>query len=325
MQGALSSSHEPLLVAILGPTGSGKSQLAIAIAQRFPTEIVSCDSVAIYRHFEIGTAKPSAAEQRIVPHHLIDVAEPDQPFTAGEYARRARAAVRDIVARGKLPVVVGGTGLYLRAFLEGLFPGPQRCEELRDRLRGRARQRGSPYIHRILSRIDRVAAAQIHPNDEPKLIRAIEVCLATRQSMSHLLRERPRDPLPDFRVLRIGLNPQRELLYERINHRAAQMFDAGLVEETRQLLERYGSSPNAMALQSLGYKQAAQFLRGELTRDQAVAATQQGHRNYAKRQITWFRREPEVHWLPGFGDDAAVVERAVELVTMARGERSHCE
>lgn len=304
-----------LLVVILGPTASGKSALAISLAQTFRGEIVSCDSVALYRHFEIGTAKPAGKQRALAPHHLLDIAEPDQPVTAGEYARQARAVVRDIAARGKLPIVVGGTGLYLRALLEGLFPGPQRSEELRTRLRERVAERGSVHLHRILARLDPAAAVKIHANDAPKLIRAIEVCMASRAPMSELWQQRGRDPLTGFCVLRIGLNPPRKHLYARINQRAQQMFESGLIDETRALLERYSGQKNVTALDSLGYKQAAQFLRGELTREQAVAAAQQGQRNYAKRQMTWFRREPDVAWLEGFGDDAAIAANATELVS----------
>ncbi len=306
---------EPLLVVVLGPTASGKSALAIHLAQEFSGEIVSCDSVALYRYFEIGTAKPTREQRALVPHHLLDVAEPDEPFTAGEYARQARTAIHEIAGRGPLPIVVGGTGLYLRALLEGLFPGPQRSEDLRRRLRAGAAKRGSPYLHRLLTRLDPEAAAKIHANDLPKLVRAIEVCLASRAQMSELWKQRGRDPLRGFQVLRIGLNPPREKLYERINQRAARMFEDGLIEETKSLLERYGGNQNATPLGSLGYKQAAQFLGGELTREQAIAAAQQGHRNYAKRQMTWFRREPDVAWLDGFGDDPAIARKAAELVS----------
>ena len=309
---------EPLLVVVLGPTGSGKSALAIQLAQQFAGEVVSCDSVALYRHFEIGTAKPSREQRALISHHLLDVAEPEEPFTAGEYARQARAAIREIANRGHLPIVVGGTGLYLRALLEGLFPGPQRSEDLRKRLRSRAGERGSPYLHRLLVRLDPQAASKIHANDLPKIVRAIEVCLAGRAPMSELWKQRGRDPLRGFRVLRIGLNPSREELYGRINQRARQMFEDGLVEETKALLDRYGAHKNATPLDSLGYRQAAQFLRGELTREQAIAAAQQGHRNYAKRQMTWFRREPDVLWLEGFGDDPAIARQAAELVSSRR-------
>ena len=309
----MTSLPDPLLLVILGPTASGKSALALHLAERFSGEIVSCDSVAVYRHFEIGTAKPSREERARVSHHLIDVAGPGDAFTAGEYARQARAAIGDISRRGRLPIVVGGTGLYLRALLEGLFPGPQRSDGLRQRLRARAAERGSEYLHRLLRRLDAPAAANIHANDAPKLVRAIEVCLTARGPISDLWRERGRDPLLGFRILRIGLNPPRDQLYERINKRAVKMFADGLVAETRSLLERYGDGRNIAAMHSLGYKQAIEHLRGELKLDQAISAAQQGHRNYAKRQMTWFRREPDVHWLEGFGDQPKIQEQAAAL------------
>jgi len=308
--------REPLVVVVLGPTASGKTALALAIARRFRGEIVNCDSVAMYREFEIGTAKPSAAERAEVPHHLLDCVDPLADVSAGEYARQARKVLREIVLREKhLPIVSGGTGLYLRALLEGLFPGPQRSEELRNRLRARADKRGTEHLHRILRRLDSSAANRIHANDVPKVIRAIEVCLASRQSsrrnMTELWKE-GREPLHGFRILRLGLNPNREDLYARINQRAANMFDQGLIAETEMLLAKYGEQARPLA--SLGYKQAVQFLHGELDRESALAAAQQAHRNYAKRQITWFRREPDVHWLAGFGDDSDIQAEGIAAV-----------
>jgi tRNA dimethylallyltransferase len=302
---------DPALVVILGPTASGKTALSLTLAEKFTGEIVNCDSVALYREFEIGTAKPNAAERVRAPHHLFDCADPAEAVTAGEYARRARQVLTEIGARRHLPIVVGGTGLYLRALLEGLFAGPPRLEELRERLRGRAAIHGSVYLHRILDRLDPAAAEKIHANDIPKLIRAIEVCLASRQRMTDLWQQ-GRDPLQGFRILRIGLDPDRAALYDRINRRAHQMFENGLIEESARLLEKYG--PSALPLSSLGYKQALQLLRGELTRDQAVQSAQQAHRNYAKRQMTWFRREPEVKWLKGFGDEARIQREAMGLL-----------
>lgn len=306
-----SASDLPLLVVVLGPTGSGKTALSLALAERFNGEIVNCDSVALYREFEIGTAKPTAEERARVPHHLFDVADPTSQVTAGEYAWQARQVLREISARHKLPIVVGGTGLYLRALLEGLFPGPRRSEELRERLRGRSRSKDALYLHRLLSRLDRTAAEKIHPHDTSKLIRAIEVCLASQQQMTAMWK-RGREPLQGFRVLQLGLDPDRKALYQRINRRAQQMFAAGLVEETARLREKYGE--RVWALGSLGYRPAGQLLRGELSREAAVAAAKQGHRNYAKRQMTWFRREPDVRWLRGFGDDAAIQQQAGGLI-----------
>jgi len=316
---------------ILGPTASGKTALSLTLAEKFAGEIVNCDSVAMFREFDIGTAKPTAAERARAPHHLFDCVEPTAYMTAGEYSRQAREVLTEIAAGKHLPIVVGGTGLYLRALLEGLFPGPERSEELRERLRERAAKRGSAYLHKILQRLDLAAAEKIHANDTPKLIRAIEVCLASlapsrergsrekvpRQKMTELWQQ-GRDPLQGFRIVRLGLDPDRAALYERINHRAEQMFETGLVEETKNLLEKYGPSIGPLA--SLGYKQAVQLLRGELTREQAVQAAQQAHRNYAKRQMTWFRREPEVTWLNGFGDDPKIQREALERVAVGAKE-----
>lgn len=305
------SSALPLLVVLHGATASGKTSLAIELAERFSGEIVSCDSVAAYRDLEIGTAKPTAEERARVAHHMLDVVSPSEAYTAGDYSRDARVVLAKIVARGHMPIVAGGTGLYLRALLDGLFPGPRRSEELRERLRGIAEKRGETYLARILRRLDPASAMRIHPNDTPKIIRAIEVTLAGRQPMSAAW-QAGRNPLQGFRVLRLGLDPPRRDLYARIDDRAAAMFATGLVEETEQLLARYGADCRPLA--SLGYRQAAMLLGGELSSSDAIAATQQGHRNYAKRQGTWFRHEPEVHWLDGFGDEPEIAAQAIAYI-----------
>jgi tRNA dimethylallyltransferase len=322
--------REPLLVVVLGPTASGKTALALSLARRFHGEIINCDSVAMYREFEIGTAKPSFVERAEVPHHLLDCVHPLADVSAGEYARQAREILREISGdeisdpastaessqhsaekKTVLPIVTGGTGLYLRALLEGLFPGPQRSEELRVKLRARARKKGGDHLHRILQRLDRDAARQIHANDIPKMIRAIEVCLSSRQPMTKMWQQGS-EPLRGFRILRLGLNPDRELLYVRVNQRAAKMFEDGLIDETRELLKKYGES--ARPLSALGYKQAVQFIDGLLDLQSAITAAQQAHRNYAKRQLTWFRREPNVRWLAGFGDDPGIQADAIVAV-----------
>ncbi len=304
---------DPLVLIILGPTASGKSALALHLAERLQGEIVSCDSVAVYHEFDIGAAKPSAGDRRRVPHHLIDVVSPAGQFTAGDYSRLARRALQEISSRNRLPIVVGGTGLYLRALLEGLFSGPPRSDELRQRLRERAAERGPAYLHRLLARLDPAAARTIHANDVAKMVRALEVSITARQPMTEMWQQ-GRDPLQGFRVLRLGLNPDREALYQRINLRAEQMFEQGLVEETKTHLRRYGP---VRPLDSLGYRQALEYMRGTVTLPEAIAAAQQAHRNYAKRQLTWFRREPEVQWFSGFGVEEEIQKRSLELVGAA--------
>ena len=299
------------LVTVLGPTGSGKSDLALRIAQDLDGEVVNCDSLQIYRYFDIGTAKLPVTDRRGIPHHLIDVVNPDEGFTAGEYARQAREIIADISARGRLPVIAGGTGFYLRALLDGLFPGPSRNEDLRARLATRE-QRRPGSVHRLLRRFDPETAGRIHPNDRPKVIRALEVCLVTRRPASELFRE-GRNALTGYRPLKLGLWPDRDALYQRLDRRAAGMFDGGLIEEVQGILER-GFPPGAKPFESHGYRQVLQLLRGELDRKEALFYTQRNTRHYAKRQMTWFRKESDVAWLKGFGDDPAVQQQALGRV-----------
>jgi tRNA dimethylallyltransferase len=298
---------------VLGPTASGKSELAIHIALAIAGEIVNCDSMQIYRRFDIGTAKVPLSARRGVPHHLIDVADPGQVFTAGEYARVARDILGQIAARGRTAVVVGGTGFYLRALLEGLFPGPARDEKLRDRLDRREQNRPGS-LHRILSRLDPVAAARIHPNDKNKIIRALEVRLLEKKPMSELF-DRGRQPLTGFQPIKIGLNPPRSLLYQRLDARAVDIFEQGLIDEVRGLLAA-GVPRSAKPFESLGYKEALGVIEGRITPEQALTATQLETRRYAKRQLTWFRKEHEVHWLFGFGEESAVQQQAHALLPL---------
>ena len=315
------ASLKPLIV-ILGPTASGKTALSLALAERFGAEILSCDSVAVYRHMELGTAKPNAAERARVPHHCLDLYDPNEACTAGDYARHARGVLDKLAERTVLPIVAGGTGLYARALLDGLFAAPQADPQLRALLRHRAEFRGPTALHRTLQRIDPEAAKLIHPNDIPKMIRAIEVSLAARQPMTTQWTQ-GREALTGYRILRLGIDVPREELYARINHRAAAMFAAGLIDETRNLIARFGA--DCRPFESLGYAQAAAVLSRSITETEAITQTAQGHRNYAKRQMTWFRREAEIHplhWLPGPGDSPEITSQAASLVEAHLATRS---
>jgi tRNA dimethylallyltransferase len=305
---------------VAGPTGSGKSDLALAIAQQFHGEIINCDSLQVYRHFDIGTAKLPPGEWRGIPHHLIDILDPDEIFTAGEYARLARETIQAISQRGHLPILAGGTGFYLRALLDGLFEGPSRDQSLRDRL-ARREMRRSGSLHRLLRRFDSATARKIHPHDVPKVTRALEVCLLTHRPVSELFRE-GRDALGGYRTLKLGLLPDRDALYQRLDKRCAAMFDGGLVEEVRHILA-LGFAAESKPFESHGYKQALQFIRGELNLREAIFYAQRNTRQYAKRQLTWFRREPGLVWLRGFADTPGIRESTFERVTsfLAEGAR----
>ncbi len=308
------------LLVIVGPTGSGKSSLGLALAERFGGEIVNCDSVQVYRGLDIGSAKVPVSERRGIPHHLIDIADPPEDVTAGLYSRLARQALCEIQAKNRLPVVVGGTGLYLRALLEGLSPAPQRDEELRIRLQAIGHRRPG-CLHRILRRYDSEAASRIHPNDHQKLIRAIELTLLGGQPATVTQKTR-RNGLQGFRALKIGLSPDRSALRQHIEARATSMFENGLIEETKALLGE-DNSPAAKALQSLGYRQALNVIAGTTTIAEAVDECRTKTRQYAKRQMTWFRREADVHWLDGFGTEKHIESAAIALTEdFLRGERS---
>ncbi len=293
---------EPNLIVITGPTASGKSSLALALAEQLNGEIISCDSVAVYRGMDIGSAKPTPAERARIPHHLIDVVTPDVEYSAGDYGRAARKAVQAITTRGRTPIVAGGTGLYLRALLDGLSQMPPRDEPLRKRLRDAADRRGEAYLHRLLRRLDSSAAARIHWKDAPKLIRAIELNLLERRPTEAAWQAARPEPLTGIRILQFGLAPARTELYRRIDDRCARMFKEGLIEETRTLQELYG--PDCRALNALGYAQAKAALAGQITQEEALTAAQQGHRNYAKRQGTWFRKDTRIQWLQTFGEES---------------------
>ncbi|MBY0374994.1 MAG: tRNA (adenosine(37)-N6)-dimethylallyltransferase MiaA [Bryobacteraceae bacterium] len=299
-------------VAVVGPTGAGKSELAVRLALACDGEVVNCDSLQFYRGMDIGTAKIAEGDRRGVPHHLFDFLEPEEVFTAGEYARRGGEVMREIAERGKLPVLCGGAGFYLQSLLMGLFAGPIRDEVLRKKLSERE-QRRPGMLHRYLRRRDAEAAQRIHGNDVNKLIRAVEVCMQEKRSLTELHEERPRQGLEGFRVLKLGLNPVRELLYARIDQRTRKMFEEGLLEEVRGLLAK-GHREDAKAFESVGYRQAIAHLAGKIDFEQAVSDTAQRTRNYAKRQGTWFRRDAEIAWLEGFGGEEAVFTSALQQV-----------
>ena len=305
-------SDPSLLIVILGPTASGKSALAIRLAEEFGGEIVVCDSTQVYRHFDIGTAKVPPAEQRGVPHHLVDIVEPTEVFTAGEYRRRALAVLDDLRHRGKLAILTAGTGLYLRALLEGLSEAPERSEELRDRLREKASRRGAEYLHRLLVRLDPATATRIAPRDTPKIIRAIEMRLLTGKPVGEI-HGTGRSGLEGYSVKKIGLAPERAALYAKIDARAWEMIRAGWVDEVRALIAA-GVPADSKPFQFIGYSELRQHLEGGLSENDAVTQIQQGTRQFAKRQITWYRRESGVNWLPGFGDDPKIQSAAIEIV-----------
>ena len=303
----------PRLVVILGPTASGKSALGISLAKRLGGEILVCDSTQVYRRFNIGTAKVPAAEQQGIAHQLVDLVEPDQVFTAGEYRRRALKILDDMRRREKLPILTAGTGLYLRALLEGLAEAPLRSEELRERLRAKAEMHGPEHLHRVLARVDAESAARIAARDTQKIIRAIEMRLVTGKTVGEIHRS-GRDPLAGYEVIKIGLLPPRAALYERIHARVEAMIRDGWIEEVQQLVAD-GVSADAKPFQFIGYAEWREQLAGRLGKEEAIGRIQQATRNFAKRQITWFRKEGAVHWLEGFGDDPEIFAAALMKIS----------
>jgi len=303
------------LVTVVGPTASGKSALGVWLAERLGGEVVACDSTQLYRGFDIGTAKPSASECRGIPHHLIDVLGPREEATAGGYRQLALAVLHDLRVRRKLPILTVGTGLYLRALLEGLAEVPQRSEELRARLRAAAEDHLPGHLHKILKRLDPETASKIAPADEQKLIRAIEVCLLAGKPISELHRE-GRVPLEGWRALKIGLNPPRDQLIERIQARTDAMVERGWLEEVKSLLAN-GTSEDAKPFDFIGYRELRSVLQERISLAEAREAIQQATRRYAKRQLTWFRREQGVHWIFGFGDEPAMQAEAMDWLRSA--------
>jgi len=312
----MSASDYPGVV-ILGPTASGKTRLGTALAARFHGEIISCDALQVYRFMDIGTAKATPAEREKVPHHMLDLQDPGENFSAGEYQRTARQYLDAVREQGRLPFVVGGTGFYLRALIDGLFEGPGRSDDLRARMRRIIESRGPGSLYRALRRIDPQTAARITPADSARIIRAYEVYLLTGRPMSWW-QGRPRDALRGYRWLRLGIETPRPLLYDRINTRVADMFDKGFIEEVRGLLGRFPR--DCQALKAIGYREVVAYLEGELSLEQAIEQTQQESRHYAKRQMTWFRSDSRVIWLDGALDPETLEAGAARLVADFLGD-----
>ena len=302
----------------MGPTASGKSELGIALALSCGGEVINCDSVQVYREVEVATAKVPLAERRGVPHHLIDFVPPEVSYTAGEWARAAAAVIDEIEARGRLAVLVGGTGLYLRALREPFFPGPKTDERVRRRLTEVRARRGPEHLHKMLARLDPQSAARLAPRDWSRVQRALEVRLQTGRPMSEQAPARPAPPPFAQRIRVFALLPPRAELYRRINERAEAHFAAGLVEEVCRLLDK-GVPADSNALGAHGYRRVVEYLRGERDLASAVEQTKLDVRHYSKRQLTWFRREPGVEWVEGFGDDPAVQERVIKAVASRAG------
>jgi tRNA dimethylallyltransferase len=314
----MSAPPELSLVAIVGPTASGKSALGVWLAEKLDGEVVACDSTQLYRGFDIGTAKPTEEERRGIAHHLIDVLDGAEEATAGGYRERAMGVLQDLRERKRVPIFTVGTGLYLRALLEGLAELPQRSVELRNRLRESAAEHEPGYLHRMLCRLDHASGDKIAPADEQKLLRAIEVCLLAKKPLSAVHRG-GRTRLEGWRAVKIGLLPAREVLYERVNARTDRMLARGWLEEVRKLVES-GVPENAKAFGFIGYRELRSVLRGKMTLGEARGAIQQATRRYAKRQMTWFRKESGVQWLTGFGDEGRIQREALEKVRAALGE-----
>lgn len=305
----MNPNRKPPLIVIAGPTGAGKSTLALRVCEEFSGEIVNCDSLQLYRGFHVGTAKTPESERRGIPHHLLDVLDPSGGYSAGEYARVSRNVIQEISSRGRLAVVVGGTGFYLRALLDGLPVLPESDKATRARLILREEKKPGS-MRRLLTRLDPPAAQRIHPSDTQRLMRAVEIRLLSGQLSPPAFETAP---LTGYRVLKIGLDPERALLYKVLDARTRQMFAAGLVQEIETLLEQ-GCTGDEKPFESLGYRQALAFIRCETTLERAVYLTQLETRHYAKRQWTWFRRDPEIQWLSGFGNDIPVIEQCSRMI-----------
>ena len=312
---------KPIAVAILGATATGKSALALAVAERFDGEIVNCDSTAVYRGFDIGTDKIAAADRRGIPHHLIDIADPTDDYTAAQYARDAAAAIRDIHSRGRLPILAGGTGFYFRALTRGLFPGPGRDTELRARLESIAARRGVTFLHRMLGKVDPASALRIQPRDLKRLVRALEVFFVTGRPLTAHFAETA-SPIPDVEVVAIGLRLPAADISARVTRRVDEQFDRGLLDEIRTLLAR-GIPEDARPFGGLVYRQAMEHLKGVRDEASTRALIVQENRRYARRQLIWFRKEPNLSWFDGPGESAAAIAGVQHLIAERLQEREH--
>ncbi len=301
------------VIAVMGPTASGKSALGIALARRFGGEVLNCDSVQVYREIEIATAKVPLAERQGVPHHLLDFVPPETNYTAGAWATAALAMIEEIEARGRIALLVGGTGFYLRALREPFFPSPPTDAALRARLTTLRQARGPAHLHKLLQRLDPTAAEKLYPRDWSRVQRALEVRLQTGRRLSAQQPARPVPPAVAARIRVFALNPPRAELYQRINERTKAHFRAGLVAEVQQLLAA-GVPAESNALGAHGYRRVVELLRGQRDLASAIEQTKLDVRHYAKRQLAWFRREQGVAWLAGFGDDAAVQAGCAALI-----------
>jgi tRNA dimethylallyltransferase len=302
-----------LIPAIVGPTASGKSELGIKLALALNGEIINLDSVQVYRGIQIATAKVPTEERRGVPHHLIDIVEPTDNFTAGEYARSAAEIIRDIESRGSVAILVGGTGFYLRSLVNPLFEGPKTDLSLRARLLGKRDKHGAEHLHRLLQRVDPRAASKVSPRDWSRTMRAIEVFFQTGRQLSEAQSNLPPPPELAARVRVIALSPPRDALYSKINKRAELMFERGLVEEVESLIGS-GVPANAKAFQAHGYRRVVEYLQGRRTREDALNQMKLDTRHYAKRQLSWWRAWPGVKWIQGFGDTEEAFDEAIEYL-----------
>ena len=303
---------KPAVVAILGPTATGKSALALAMAERYNGEIINCDSTAVYRGFDIGTDKIAVADRRGIPHHLIDIVDPTEEYTAAQYARDAAAVVRDIHARGRLPILAGGTGFYFRALTRGLFPGPGRDIELRQRLETIAGRRGVAFLHRMLQRVDPPSALRIQPRDLKRLVRALEVFFLTGRPLTTHFADTV-SPLPDFDVVGVALRLPASQISARVTRRVDEQFERGLLDEIRGLLAR-GVPESARPFGGLVYRQALEHLHGLRDETATRALIAQENRRYARRQLIWFRKEPNLSWFDGPGEFAGTVAAVQRLI-----------